>query len=70
MKRIKNVDEYYENEIKRVCSALEEAKIKLFQLKNARVWSPDKQKQIKELEYAVYVGSIYLEKLKTRKKNI
>ena len=58
--------DFYKSEFKRSSKALDETSAKLKRLKESRIATPSRQFNIGKLEYAVYVGSIYVKTLEKK----
>ena len=61
-----NLYSYYKNEITRVEAAIEDAKRRMHDLSTAKIMTGAKASSVSELNYAIAIGKIYLNKLKNK----
>ena len=61
-----NIDTFGKLEVERVEKALEDAKKRLSELKSCKVLTKEKTLKISELKNAIYIGKMYLDKLKVK----
>ena len=60
----------YMKELKRSSKALNETRAKLKSIKESRIGNPNSTETIGRLEYACYVGGIYVQKLEEKVKSL
>lgn len=61
-----NLQKFGKDEIERVKKDLEDATKRLVDLQHSRIMTREKATKIAELNYAIAVGKIYLQKLKNK----